>query len=500
MPAKINPLLLLVSLALSAVVSGAKSSLPLEPHPGYANRPAQQPKGEAATFSAEQVKADLKYLYKTLHEAHYDLYAHTRKDVFEKEYKRIEASIQSPLTLHEIHNLFQPFVALSNIGHCHIGYHFGQYGGEGNTLFPFDVIVREGRVLISRNYITDARFVPGDELISLNGRPINDVVIEIEKHIAGERRYIKDAQLEGISFPRLFWFVHGNRDSYSVQVKKKSGETISAQVEAVKARTFDQERGGNIPCRFERDFKILDRDTAYLYPGPFFNFSGEKMYDDAAFLRFLESSFTEISKSKVGNLIVDLRDNPGGNNSFSDPMIAYFASKKFRFCSKYYLKTSRVLKDFWTHEVPKSIDMADPEIARLSQAILSHPDGEKFEYTMADYAPRTDALRFRGKVYVLINRHSYSNATSAAAVIQDYGFGELIGEETSDVPTSHASGASFDLPITKIKVTYPKGYFIRPSGDRKLKGVIPDHLVIEDPFTKEDEVLEYALQRIKTRK
>ena len=39
---------------------------------------------------------------------------------------------------------------------------------------------------------------------------------------------------------------------------------------------------------------------------------------------------------------------------------------------------------------------------------------------------------------------------------------------------------------------------IRPSGDARLRGVTPDHEVSDDPFTQDDEILDAALQLIKT--
>jgi hypothetical protein len=35
---------------------------------------------------------------------------------------------------------------------------------------------------------------------------------------------------------------------------------------------------------------------------------------------------------------------------------------------------------------------------------------------------------------------------------------------------------------------------VRPSGDPSLRGVIPDRVVSDNPFTEEDEILDAALQ------
>ena len=83
-------------------------------------------------------------------------------------------------------------------------------------------------------------------------------------------------------------------------------------------------------------------------------------------------------------------------------------------------------------------------------------------------------------------------------MIQDYGFGKIIGEETS--PVMYANSRQFKLPHTQITVTFPAAYFIRPNGDISLNGTIPDFKVEENLLTKEDEILEYTLKLIKEKK
>ena len=131
----------------------------------------------------------------------------------------------------------------------------------------------------------------------------------------------------------------------------------------------------------------------------------------------------------------------------------------------------------------------------MLEAMNKHEIGEIFEFPIPIIQPREPG--YSGRVWALINRHSYSNATTVAAIIQDYGFGTVLGEETSDLPTSYASSAQFTLPGTGIVVTYPKAYFVRPNGDESLLGVIPDHTF---PFPivpgEDDPVLQNVLEYI----
>jgi C-terminal processing protease CtpA/Prc len=251
----------------------------------------------------------------------------------------------------------------------------------------------------------------------------------------------------------------------------------------------------------KREFRFID-GIAYLKPGPFYNVSGSSYFDTTAFDDLLASAFAQIRTRNSRQLILDLRNNPGGESFFSDRLVAYFATKPFHFASKFYLRTSRVSKESFSRDVPPLLKGAPPTIAREVQrqldAVLSHEDGERFEFPIPEYPAHPETRRFTGDVYVLINRHSYSNATTTAALLQDYGFGVLVGEETADLPTSYASVSSFTLARTKLRVTYPRSYFVRPSGDRQVRGVVPDYAVDQDLFTREDEILRFAVQRAKS--
>jgi C-terminal processing protease CtpA/Prc len=124
---------------------------------------------------------------------------------------------------------------------------------------------------------------------------------------------------------------------------------------------------------------------------------------------------------------------------------------------------------------------------------MTLPDGTRFEADLGETLPRNDALSYKGPVYVLVDRFSFSNAAIVAAIVQDYDFGTLIGEETSYVPSSCGAIHTFTLPHTEQTVVYSKACSIRPNGDTAMRGVVPDVLASDDLFTDADEILEKAL-------
>jgi C-terminal processing protease CtpA/Prc len=119
--------------------------------------------------------------------------------------------------------------------------------------------------------------------------------------------------------------------------------------------------------------------------------------------------------------------------------------------------------------------------------------GDVVDFEMPLAQPRPEE-RFLGKVFVLIDRQSYSNAVAVAALVQDYKFGTILGEETSDMATTYGAMEKFKLPKTGIAVGYPKARIVRPNGDLRARGVTPD-IPIRIPAveTPADEVLQQAV-------
>lgn len=440
-------------------------------------------------FSAEAIRADLEHLYETLAAAHYDLYAYQSRGAYGRHYDELAATIDGPVTRREAARLFTSFVTFGQVGHARIDFPVQDYVAyvlAGGTLLPLDIRVEDGRVLIAHNYSGIPQLAPGTELLRVNGRPATDWIERTGRLVSAERPYMVHAQLENM-FPRLAWLDMGEVDAFEVGVRARDGGEAAFMVDAVPAMQVEEHKGARESQQHSRKADMLANGIAYLRPGPFYAAAeGEspetfEAFVDEAFQRFIDAGATD--------LVIDLRNNPGGDNSFSDPMIAWFADEPFSFASKFIVKASprtREVLEGLAEEYPGGIS------AQMLEAMMQHEDGTRFSFEIPKVQPREPG--FSGRVWALVNRHSYSNATTVAAIIQDYGFGTILGEETADVPTSYASSAQFTLPATGIGVTYPKAYFVRPSGDETLQGVLPDHVLQFPPVhAEEDIVLQQAL-------
>ena len=219
-------------------------------------------------------------------------------------------------------------------------------------------------------------------------------------------------------------------------------------------------------------------------------------YDRSKYSSFIDDAFTKIVASVATDLLIDLRGNPGGDNSFSDPMIAWFADRPLRFTHRFMLKASAATKAHYERLRASGVKQ-EGVIGELMRAQASHANGERYLFPIAMVEPRPQP-RFAGRVFVLHDRNSYSNAAFVAALIQDYQFGKLLGEETADLVTTYGSTVPFKLKHTGFNVSFPKSLITRLNGDLRPRGVAPDINIPRPlPGVSRDVVLMKAIGLIK---
>lgn len=439
---------------------------------------------DKSKFSSQLVKEDFDYLYQSIQLTHYNLFAFQTKEKYDSLYYQLRMSLPADsLTLLQTVTLYQRLVSFANTGHCEIDYpaqSYIDYAYAGGTVFPLELAFENNSAFIRKNFSSNPQIAVGDELLAIDNITIVDILKQIYPLVSAERIYFKNAKVEFTSFPRLLFQLNGRKDSWAIQIKNKENQIINVEIKAVSVIDYETNRNGEV-VNPQRKLKLYD-NIAYLNAG---QFGSNEADGEIVFKKFIDSTFAIIREHKVKHLILDLRNNPGGHNAYSDYLISYFAHKPFKWYSKFSVKTSRILKE----QTLLQADTTD----EYSRAILSNTDGNFFNYDFPKYNPIENSKRFKGKVYVLINRQTYSMAAVSAALIQDYKFGEIVGEETGDIPTLYASQFSYKLPQTGIVVKIPKSYIVRVNGSKKLEGVKPDIYIQDHLIDDKDEIVEKLL-------
>jgi hypothetical protein len=451
-------------------------------------------------YSTAELREDFERLYQGLQAAHFSLFAFTPKREFDRRYAQARTELNAPLTRFQAKLRFQLFAAAARMGHTRVespAAEWRKFLGVGGKAFPLSIRIIEGRAYVAENLSGMSTIGPGDEILKVNGEGIPAWLERTERHVSAETRYMADSLME-FDFALYLWTELGAPEQFDIEFRRFK-EVRRIRVAAFSQESMDAVRSRQPPAldieHPLRDFRILVSGVAYLRPGPFYNVeakSGAEAWDVSGFREFIDRAFERFSKAGADRLIIDLRSNPGGDNLFSDVLVSWFATRPFRFASQFKVRVSDESIAANAARIAHDAAAAGPVSQQFAALYAGRRNGEVVDFPIPLAQPRAGA-HFEGKVFVLVDRQSYSNAVSVAALVQDYRFGTILGEETSDMATTYGAMEQFTLPHTGLSVGYPKARIVRPSADQRSRGVRPD-VIIRIPVlqTAADEVLQRA--------
>lgn len=454
---------------------------------------------EEKRFAPSDVRAEFQDLYARLKASHFNLFVRRPQGEYDALYRQMLASFDRPMTGFEIRVRFQRFMAFGRIAHSRIDFPsevFGAYRDGKGKIFPLGIRFARGRPFIAKDAGGARVALEGREIVALNGTPIDPWIERLGANVSADNPYMMQALLEN-RLPALLWLELGAADRFTLRSRAADGtfDTVVPARTREEIRAASAQKAGVLALDWDaRVFKMMANGVGYMRPGPFYNNdpNATDIWDVTAFRAFIDGSFETLMKERARSLVVDLRDNPGGDNSFSDIMVQWFATKPFRFTSRFEIKVSEAA--IAANAKRLTPNDADSISAKFAAAYAKAKIGDVIPFDIPIVGPRA-GVRFGGRVFILINRHSYSNTVMVAALAQDYRFATIVGEETSDLASTYGAMEQFTLPLTGIEVGFPKAHIVRPSGDTAARGVVPD-IAIETPIIEgaDDPVLRHAVE------
>ena len=416
-------------------------------------------RADGPQFTAIQLRADLAQLDRALHDMPADLAHSADVPRLERAIHDMDAALANspPLDRDAAWRLFATLNPLLADGHLFVG--FLDWRGEtrahlaaGGTLFPFEMRVNATCELRVRSRLGgSATELAGLALRRVNGISAGTICERMLARAHGDTREFR-ADLVSRRFWFYYWKVFGTPADYEIEfavpqdARKIPG---SAQLPQLLA---DE-------TAFERQFQLqIVGRSAVLKLGTF------AWPDQAQLLDFTRAAFTKIRAAGVHTLIVDLRDNGGGNDEgWVDGVMPYIAARPFRIGSR----------------LRKRVVVADP--ARNEQL------GNVVDRPVEDWFPARlkEPLRFKGRVYVVVGAGTYSSAVVMSNVMQDFGFGWIAGRGDS-VRTRQSGGARrTTLTNSGLIVVTPRFVLTRPSGSAEPSYLTPD-ILLDDSLAPEE--------------
>ncbi|HRQ98760.1 MAG TPA: S41 family peptidase, partial [Candidatus Syntrophosphaera sp.] len=230
---------------------------------------------------------------------------------------------------------------------------------------------------------------------------------------------------------------------------------------------------------------------------------------------FLVQTFSTIDSLKLHNLVIDLRNNVGGNSLMGDILISYWklpdslATFTCDLCiSELMLKDYDMdlenIKKILAEELNREIeDFILPYVIQDMDNGIKKVSTEEYCNQQIGSLKENNMLTplFEGKIIILTGSKTFSSAVMFATMCQDNGLATIYGTPTGGKPSCFGDILSFTLPHTAIPCGVSHKYFRRPDYTRDPSdSLYPDvwlEIKAEDYFSGKDSVWEKVREDIK---
>ena len=280
-------------------------------------------------------------------------------------------------------------------------------------------------------------------LEGVNGMPVDEAVSRLRKVVSYENESFLKSQLPNyLSVAEVLYGLEIIDETSQVELDLRGadGEAFRVAVPTVSIKEFnaisadDSEDPGKLPLyRRNADRKYwshLIEEHKTLY----FNYNSCREMDDLTLADFTEGIIGMLEGSAVERLVIDLRNNLGGNSTLLEPFI-----EKLEKCGK---------------------------------------------------------INKEGALYVIIGRDTFSSALLNAYAIKNNTKAVLVGEPSGGKPNCYGEVESFRLDNSKVQICYSSKYYKLIKNDRVMS-LFPDvemPVTFRDYIEKRDPCMEYILQ------
>jgi Peptidase family S41 len=389
---------------------------------------------------------------------------------------------------------------------------------------PFVLRFLDRKLYIVNNCSNNNEIANGSEILSVNGKSTNELSSEFCNYIfANGRNTTFKYQVLGTyyQFHYLLQVLYPS-DNYELEIipfgkKRKVKVSIQTELPETIANIYKEQTGKNIGAwdTFV-EYKLLDQKLKLGYL-KFETFSAFRVENDSVkFASLFTKMFTEIKKDGIENLIVDIRNNEGGDDNWQIATSYFRAIPPDNDAGLSYIQSDKFTQIKYVEQTEQNKQLLMAFQYNPYALIDKLPDGRfklKPEYTEHDTKGKPLMPNsYNGKVFLLQNGLTFSAGFAFAGkmkhlIQKDGGYIKIIGEDNGDDMDAGVGSGGWSLnvllPNSKIKVTIPitgggtdKPYTIPPVNFLDYK-VVPS---IKDKLTGTDTEIDFVKRIIKKSK
>jgi C-terminal processing protease CtpA/Prc len=478
--------------------------------------------------SVAALQQDVDLTYQILKDGHPGLYWYISKKQLDGKFDSLKTAIKEPLTTIQFYQKLAPVVAAIRCGHTAlripsaIPVDKSEKETLKNKIYPlrqFSYAVVDDKLIVINNKSKNKNIKTGAEVLEIDHKPVSNIFKTVSTGFSydGYNSQPRNKRIER-SFPQLYKIYFEEKDSVLIKYKtdtntvetligyydKKKEEEEKKKLDTAKkiakknvekpVRTLKY-RGKKVNNEYEIDFKFLDKekDVAYMKIKSF-------SVPTANFPAFYKQCFDSIALAKSKNLVIDIRNNPGGTLSASLALFSYLTDKEFVYLSKP-INNGNFSADKYATGVKK---LRYYLTAFNDNGNLYEDEAGNFFSFMKGYSlQKPKANNFKGKVYVLINEFSFSASSLLSANLKGIKRATFVGTETGGGANQCTAGRIPVVTLKNTKLGLRLGLNkMAPIYQQELygRGVFPDVEIkstLEDRISNYDRELQWILTDIK---
>lgn len=302
---------------------------------------SQNPTPSSGLNSSELIE-DYAIFRKALEEAHPALYKYTSKGDFDKAFDELSVRLDREMSKQEFFKELTPLITKIRCGHVKF-----MPGGEGDNykypfhedkLIPLKLLISESGAYVHENY-GESSIPAGSRILRIDNREISEVIDSLFTYVTfADGTATASKYLELSNYFNGYYAAFINADTtYRVNYLTQEGVELEAVIPSVTLSQIMEEKRREKSDKKEELLRLeIFGETAILTIGSFWFEDKSVNFED-----FLRESFNTIQSRQIRSLIIDLRDNEGGKDSYGALLYSYLTNKPFNYYNRITTNTNK---------------------------------------------------------------------------------------------------------------------------------------------------------------
>ena len=449
---------------------------------------AQQPARSLPKMPAQPLQEDVILLKKILEANHPSLYWYISKDSLDACFNDVIGSITDSLNEVQFKNKVAWLVSKIRCGHTAVRFSKA-YGKVASSfrypLFPLAIKTwQDSLVVLSSILPKDSIFKRGTVITSINGMSNRSLLDTIFRFISTDG-YADNYKSQLISGNFAGWLktILGIDSTYTISYIDTAGHEATTVIRSFSPDTSTQSRKiitaarpfppGKPTRKQLRQANLLNKRAMVIDTANSTAFIRLTTFTGGRLRSFFRRSFKTMRKQHIKNLVIDMRENGGGNVGNSITLTRYLADTAFKIGDSVTaisrsFKYGRYIKPAW--------------IYWLAMRFTAHKAGDGLihagRYERHYFKPKT-RNHFNGNVYLVQGGLTFSAATMCIATLQGQSNIKVVGEETGGgyYGNSAMHIPVITLPNSGLQVSLPMYRLVMDASRPKGHGIIPDIII-----------------------